>query len=265
MDPEHRQELEENDLEVFLTNCKKWWGKHGTKVVLVLLVGALALFAKQMYDKRQAERHETMWSELANATSPEAARSLAMSYSEPGYKAKAWLKGADLLLARALEPQVAPSPANGEGASPPVDRAATLTQAADYYQGVLAVDQAAVVYRLNARLGLATVAETQGDFDAASKQYEQILADAGTEYAAISAQAKARLEMLPDLKNPVKFGPEPVAPVSQSLQGQLEQMIQDATPAGKGDAPTPPGLPTAPVPPGGITVPAPAPPAPPVE
>ncbi len=256
MDPEHRQELEENDLEVFLMNFKKWWNKHGTKVVLVLLVAALALFAKQMYDKRQAERQETMWSDLANATSPEAARSLAMSYAEPGYKAKAWLKGADLLLTKAMAPDQTPATPetigpDGVPVSPvvpvtpvtPADREATLQQAANYYQGVLDVSGAEVVYRLNARLGLATIAETRGDFDAADKQYEQILTDAGTEYSAIAAQAKARQAMLTELRQPVKFGPEPVAPPepvadpaattpgADSLNNDIKKLMEEPPPA----------------------------------
>jgi hypothetical protein len=71
-----------------------------------------------------------------------------------------------------------------------------------------------MVFRLNARLGLATVAEQRGDWAEARKQFQRVI-DESDGYAPIAAQAKGRLAKLDVLPNAPTFAPEP-PPVTPS-------------------------------------------------
>ncbi|MEX0774822.1 MAG: hypothetical protein WD042_03805 [Phycisphaeraceae bacterium] len=217
MDADKRHELEENELASFLVGAKTWWAKHGTRVLSVLLVIVVAWFGWNLYQKRAREARETAWSNLANATSPEALKQAAQSYADPAYQAMAWLKAGDLLLGRAITPPEAPPEAGAAGTpttqpadpAPVSDPAADLDEAETLYEKVLGRAEADPVFKLNARLGLAAIAETRGHSDEAAQQYELIQKEAGEHYEAIAQQAKARQARLVELARPVVFGAEP--------------------------------------------------------
>ena len=57
----------------------------------------------------------------------------------------------------------------------------------------------------DARFGLAAVAEDRGDFDAAAEQYKAVATDKSA-VPMHKTEAERRLKLLPDLRNPVRFG-----------------------------------------------------------
>lgn len=209
MDSKHRHELEQNDLLDFLTHFGAWWEKYGMMLMVAVLVVLAAIFAKRFMDNRAASAHEAAWSDLASATSPSAYQAVAKDYKDPSIAALASLRGADLLLQQASRPEPTPgSPAATQPAAP--SRQQKLEEAARMYQEVVQVADAPAVYRLNAMLGLAAIAEDRGQWNQAQSHYEKIVSQADA-YTTIRAQARARLAMLPRLQENVIFASEPAS------------------------------------------------------
>jgi len=198
MDSEHRHELKENDLADFLAHFGQWWAKHGTKLLTVVLVLAVAFTGKRWYDMRTVAAKENAWRDLAETTSPEGYRSVALTHPNAAVRALAYLRGADLLLANT---------AVGDD-SDLAETSQTLDSAALMYEQVINDRQTHLVYKLNAQLGLAAVAEGGRDWDAARQHYQSVIDQAGTQYTTIAKQAQARAAMLDRLEKPVVFGPE---------------------------------------------------------
>lgn len=219
MDPKHREELEHNDLEHFLTHFKEWWDKYQNPVLIAVLVvvGSFSIYTI-ITNNREAARNAA-WSDLANSTSPEALASVAATHDHPAVRNLAALRAADKLLQRVVAGgETNPTdPAAGQGDSPAVvqndhDPEADLREAGRLYQQVIADDDAHRVYHLNARLGLGAVAEAQQDWAAAREQYQTIIDTAGEHQPAIRGQAKTRLALLPRLKQPLVYAPAPDNP-----------------------------------------------------
>jgi predicted negative regulator of RcsB-dependent stress response len=208
MDSNHRHELEENDLFTFLKNFKEWWNRYGTWLLAVTFVVVASLVGYRWYRNRVERQLEETWSGVngLNATTPDAYLQLARDSSDPSFQARACLAAADLYTAKAVMP-VAPGP--GE-ATERAKQQESLKSAESAYQQVLAVPNAHPLFKLNARLGLAAVAEGQKDWGAARKWYKEIAAEpAAQTYAPILARAKARLAMIDRLEVPVPFAPTP--------------------------------------------------------
>ena len=238
MDADHRHELHENDLAVFLANFGEWWNKHGNTVLTVLLIAVVVYAGKTWYQSSQAKAHEAAWSDLANATSPGACQSVAESHSDPAVRALAYLRAGDLLLKKAsqLETQAATEALTGDkpdesqagdegedasgqdpdpsdfGSNPGLTASGALETAQSMFRRVVQDDSANPIYRLNALLGLAAVAEGLENWDEAGGHYQSVLDQAGAGYEAISSQARTRLDMIDQLKTPVIFASEPPPP-----------------------------------------------------
>ena len=63
--------------------------------------------------------------------------------------------------------------------------------------------------RLNAHLGLAAVAEGQGQIEEAQRHYHAVVEQAGSGYETIAAQATAKLDGLDALRTPIYFADDP--------------------------------------------------------
>jgi hypothetical protein len=218
MDSEHRHELQQNDLQEFFRHFNKWWEKYGTSTLVVVLV-ALAVFAGvRFWRSSRASAHEEAWIDVATVTSPEVARTRAQMHENP-VRAILYLRGADLIMKELAVPQEAAEaqtqPAAAE--SPFGVRRTTasdtpeqsLASAAQMYEAVAQDQSAALVYRLNAHLGLGAVAEQSGKWDDARRHYEKVIDLAAEKYDFIRQQAQGRQAMLERLAEPVAFAPEP--------------------------------------------------------
>jgi hypothetical protein len=212
-----------------------WWNKWG---LWTLTSVALALAIVAVYRWVSASRtaaHERAWGELAGATSPESLRQVALENSnDPAVGALAQLRAGDLLLGRVVDPESATrnattKPASGLGSSnrsPEEERSFNLKAAEDAYKAVLSGKDVSVVIQLNARLGLAAVAESREDWGKARESYEAAIKQAGDEFPLIKSQAVARKALLDRLPSSLAFSPEkpPAPPVD-------EKQALDAFPA----------------------------------
>ncbi len=246
MDSEHRHELQENDLAEFLANFGQFWNKHGNTILTVALIVAVVFFGKRWYDSSVATAHEAAWSDLANATSPAALQAVADSHSDPSVRSLAYLRAGDLLLKKASQlatpsaeqARLSADPSADPTPQPPADPedshdAAQMTpqqaleSAAAMYQRVVRDGQLPRVYRFNAQLGLACVAEEQEDWGEAARQYQEIVEQAGEGYGAIASLATTRLAWLDRVKVPVVFAKEPEDLVDEPAPDELSNSIFD--------------------------------------
>lgn len=225
MDTQHRHDLEQNDLQYFLTHLGPFWDKYGMTILLVILTIVAIFSGRTFYGRYVDQSHQSAVRDLEMATSPESYRGVAQQSSEPPVAALALLRGADLALASAVLPQpadaappttqpglTAPGP---KGPQTPAERQAALKDAEQMYKGVLDHPAASPVLRLNAKLGMAAVAESRSDWESAGKLYRETIEQA-TDYDVIRQRAQKRQALLEQLKKPVAFAPEPATqPASQ--------------------------------------------------
>lgn len=241
-----------DDLQEFWLSVREFWARWGNAVMITVTVIAIAFAAYQILTTRSRAAHEDAWADLALETSPQGFRAVAETHSDPTVQTLAYLHGGDLLLAEALAPQdepTTPEPAEGEPAIPtpkPLSPEESLKQAHEMYENALRVARHPA-YRLNALMGLASVAESQGNWDDARGRYETVIKDGGELFPSIVALAKARLDALDGLKQPVRFAPE--APASAPTPEAAAPEAPAATPAPEAapaEAPAPTAESTAP-------------------
>ncbi|MEM6333046.1 MAG: hypothetical protein AAF823_06875 [Planctomycetota bacterium] len=198
-------DLDQNDLEAALSNAGKLWDKGGTPVTLVILVAALGFMSYRLYTSWTTSTRENGLTELAIETSPAGFLRVANDYSAVGVRSRALLAAGDtaLNLAVQLDPSREADARNEELAS---------AQAA--YDQLLASDVPAI-YHVNALLGLASVAETRGEWDTAADHYARAQSVAGEDFAFLAELAASRAALLDDIRRPVAFAPpEPALPTS---------------------------------------------------
>ena len=210
MDAKERHELKDNDLAEFLQNFGEFWNKHGNSISVVILVVLVAWIGLRFYNNMQATSHENAWADLASTSTPSGYRERARE--DTGFGAIqeiALLRGAEQYHQQAIDHK------NDDGVALPgmMTFDESIKNAEAMYQQVLG-SKSDPVFLANAAVGLANVAETKGDFDAANKYWtraEKLANDA--HLSAIAAQAKVRMGMLDELKQPIVFGtsaePEP--------------------------------------------------------
>ncbi len=216
MDPKLPDDFEQDDLSSFLSGAKAWWDKHGTQVLVVILVIALGAIGWRMYQRHQEEAFENAWGGLARAENPQIILSLAEQYDNPTFKAMAYLKAGDLLRNRAESP--APPPAASQpAASQPAplsaaDRQRLMTEAGSAYQKVIDTQKTPELLCDNARLGLAAVAESTGNWKQAAELYAAVQKDAGQRYPQLADQAAYLLKTMPDREQAPVFATAPASP-----------------------------------------------------
>lgn len=235
MDSEHRHELQENDLAEFLANFGSWWKKHGNTTIIVVLIISAYIAGKRWYDHSKAQAHEAAWSELAIQSSPESYELFAKGQSDPVIRALAYLRAADQMLSLAaqtpeeptdkdqtdpLTPKDTPDQNNTDdalnGTAPDLTREQVLDRAASLYQKVVEQVEVHPVYRFNALLGLAAVAEGAGQWPEATRYYNLLLEEAGSGYESIASQARVKLAMLDQITTPIEFAPDPTPPTAET-------------------------------------------------
>ncbi len=212
MDSQERHELKENDLAEFFQNFGEWWSRWGNTVLIIFVIVAGSFAAYRLVNYRTETRHETAWTELANAATAANYMEVAAAHQDPAVQALAYLRGADLYLAHARRPEDAPPlPARSEELPPPVDPEMAPDDAADRaeraYERVLELAEERT-YHVNALLGLAAVAETRQAWDDARGYYDQAEELAGEQLPGLAATARQRRDLLVNLRQPVVFAPE---------------------------------------------------------
>jgi hypothetical protein len=208
---EHQSRTE---VEQAVDNARKLWDRFGNTVLTAVLIVALVVAGLRLYNWRQTQVVEEAWGSLNTTFTPQALLVVAdENDGVPAVQALARLRAGDLFLQEALtaagQAEAAASTTEPDADAPePADPASLLQQAGQAYQMVLDTD-ADPLYGHNARLGLAAVAESQAQWDQATDHYQQVIQNAAPAYPVLVQQAQARLDLLPQVQQPLPFGPEP--------------------------------------------------------
>jgi hypothetical protein len=215
MDSQERHELKQNDLQEFLSHFKEWWDKHGTTILLALIVVILGFYGWRWYSTKDVKARQAAWSAVQLAATPEGLQDAAALHADVrGAWGRAMLDAADALASQAnlgIEPSAAGQPGQ-EVTLTPEQRQRKRQLAADLYQRV--IDQAEGLFAINARFGLAAINESMGEFDKAAAQYGEIQRQAAS-WPNIIRQAERQSARLQTLRQPIEFraapAPEPEA------------------------------------------------------
>lgn len=240
--------------------------KISMPVLVIVAILAVGYAFKQRYDRGQKEKLDLAFSEIEAASSsahpsPDALRSIADEYqSIAGVYLKGSLRAGDAYLdtfRSGVKPGAELKPdgslAKPEDVLADSDKAYHLSQAEAMYQRVYSETAGKSEYtlmRLESMYGLAAVAECKGEYDAAKKHYEDIIAltDKGP-WAIHTTLAKARIASLGNLKDlphmykaaELPKPPEPPkveTPATPATPGDAPRTDTPAvTPAPAGDAP----------------------------
>ena len=207
MDSKERHELKENELAEFFTNFSQWWSRHGNTTMIAVVVVAAVYLGYSFYINSTQRSHDDAWYDLATSTSPAAFSEVGQAHNITAVRAMAWLRAADLYLQEGWQPNTSDTP------DPlAADPQQILDQAEAMYQRVLD-DADRDVFRLNAHMGMAGVAESRQNWEAAQGHYEQVIAlSEQADMANFGALAQMRISLLPQLQAPMDFAPEAAPP-----------------------------------------------------
>lgn len=233
MDQDYEHDPHENDLLEFFRHFGAWWERHGRNTLIVLLIVAGTFAAWRWVSFNRQTSHEESWSALTASTSPESYLAAATEIPDPAARNLARLRGADLAAQEAARPQAAEDAERPERSPDNL-----LAQAKTAYQEVLADADAHVIFRLNAMLGLAAVAESRRQWDDARTWYDKLEAAAGDLYPAHRDQAEQRRDDLERLAEPLTFAPDE-APDEPDAASPAEGDEGEADPADPTDATDP--------------------------
>lgn len=208
---------EQSDLQAARAGFGAWWERWGTYVLVVILVIVGGFAAKRWYTHFKTEAHERRWGDLGRETSPKGLQSLADENRGDPVAAYAYLRAGDLLLNQATFPKANDFlPTTTAPASAPAsDPAKALSDAEAMYKQALAASPCPKLVAMNSKLGLGTIAEARGNYDAAATEFKVIVAAAASdaELEPIGKQAQARLDYLSRLRVPIVVAP-PLPPTS---------------------------------------------------
>lgn len=226
-----------SELDDFAAKIKIAWTRFGNLLTIGLGLAILAFVVagpmgwfgrKNLLETYKDKHHEEVYRNLTS-DSPEVLAKESLTCPDPKIGALMALRGADLFLKSA---QIGDQEA---------DNAKALDQAEKLYQRVIASPAADALLKTNARLGLGAVAESKQDWAGAQAAYDQVIKTGGV-LANLVALAEARKNILPTLKQPVVFGPEPI-----KMEAPPEPQAPKADPLAPPAALAAPTAPTAPV------------------
>lgn len=196
-----QDEAADNDLQHFLHSFGVFWDRYGNSILVVVSLAAITFAGWSWWRRSQIEAREQALSQLATATSPEAMIGLGDDYitSRPGVALTSYLHAGDLSLFEVIDLTKTEE-----------ERARALANAKSAFDKALAASADQPIFRVNALLGAAAVAENERDFDKAKSHYEEVLSLAEASSLGLhAAKAQARLDLLPELSQPVTLLPDP--------------------------------------------------------
>lgn len=234
MDSEHRHELKENELAEFFRNFGQFWNKWGNSLLLVVLVVLVAVVAIQMVTGHRYREHEQTWESLEFEQSPAGLAAVAESVNDPHVRALAHLRAGDALLR--TEPSLGAADELGVETSTldTATRRRKLTEAAGHYEAVREATGVDPIYKVNALLGLAAVAEGLEQWELAGQRYDQVMAEAGEiDQPALAEHAQQRAKMLDRLREPMTLAP--VVAAVPAVPAEVVPSVSDADTASDAD------------------------------
>lgn len=222
MKSRRRHELQKNVLQKELGKAADFFRKYGTYIVwggvvaaLVLLVAVYSITQSRdrrrkilaSYEQAMTDQTLTMDERLSDL------KALAEQDTNKDIAALACLRVAD---------QSASRLARARSSTPTLDRKSYRDQAEAYYRKAIAGfgDRPLIVGR--AHLGLASLAETQRDFDTAEAEYQMVLAMLELQGTPLAEAATRGLETLDELRLSVAMATTAPAPRKDKNAGKEE-------------------------------------------
>jgi predicted negative regulator of RcsB-dependent stress response len=203
------EEIQTSDWDDFKASIGPLWDQWGNALLTLVLVVLVGIFAYRLYNIRSADRMESAWVGLASATTPASMAAVALENKGTAVGWIAGLRAGNLYLTEARAGLNLPATTQPSGAAPVAGKDVALSQAAASFNQVLSDPKADLVYKLNAKLGLASVEEAKGNLDKARELYEAVEKEGKQSYPWIAGQANAMLGFLPNLTQELKFAMEP--------------------------------------------------------
>jgi tetratricopeptide (TPR) repeat protein len=240
MKAEHRHELKTNDLSKALLTAGDYFREYGGRVALALAIVIMVTILINTRVKRSRENAARLRSELAfvqskvdqlnfiptdftgvpavSMTEFEEARAILKRVqddaSDDQLIAQALVAEGHLNWALANYPEISPnSPATTRSSYKlDKDRTAYLKDAADLYEQVIARFGDQLLSVVNARFGLAAIAEQNRQWDQARTHYETVL-KMPDQAKSFKQLAEARVKRLDEISKPVMIGHVPDKPI----------------------------------------------------
>lgn len=258
MKTERRHDLKTNALARRLESFPDYWREYGNKVLLVVIVFLIAYLAVRYYNDKKARAAQDVANSLEiiqtqlgqldqlsmsylrsdaaslsdlrlkiSGSAHDAINTILNSSRDPNIIAHAYAAQGDLDWKLANMPDPPGATTRPELKIP--NRPGLLNDAKDAYSKVLQPPyNQNTLDVFSARLGLAAIAENQGQWDEAKTQYTAI-AD-GNFPPGFREFAKGRLNQLPDYQKPVLLTPPPEASTEPSILGpEAPAMSQPAS------------------------------------
>jgi predicted negative regulator of RcsB-dependent stress response len=246
MDSQTRHELEENDLARAISHFKDFWTKHGTRVLLIVLVTSALVLGFRFVRNSMRQARDAELTALAMATDPAAFQRVAQDADDETVAALANLRGADLLLGQLMKPAE-----EGKAGLTSDQRQQFLADAEKMCRKVVTQNHHKLLV-INATFRLATIAENKGEWEQAKQHYQTIQKLAGEDYphfrkraegfeAALDRAAKPPVfakeepkkpDLPPLLVNPDNLTPQDKKPQDKEPQDKnpQEKTSEDKTP-----------------------------------
>jgi hypothetical protein len=208
-----------NDWDDFVSGAAPFWDRWGNTILTAVLVVLVGVFAYRLYSVRQADQLNQAWLELANSTSPQSMSTVATNNKGTPVGWLASIRAGNLYLTQSRQtlaiPTGMPSTTQPSSQSGPAGKELSLSQAAFAFNEVINDPNADLIYKINARLGLAGVEESKGALDKAQALYLDVEKEAKEKYPAIALQAAELAKIAPKLSQkltyntdaPAMFGP----------------------------------------------------------
>lgn len=233
MKAERRHELQTNSLAHALANAPEFFRVHGSKVLLVVILGLLAAILLYNRSKRNQEQLQVGWTNITQARAfisnlgqlprqplppteqlnarkqmIEGASNALLAITDVDNRqiaAAAYLTRGDLYWTAANLPEL-PEATTRPTLKMDVPASEYLTRAQEAWQKVVNnfADQPQIV--TNAKFGLAAIAENNSQWDVAAKLFQDIKADPKT-IATFVNLADAQLQRLEMIRTPLYMAP----------------------------------------------------------
>ena len=217
MDRSRLKQIEQSDLTEGRVNQDfvYWLKSKGVNWLLVVLAALCVYMVVVRWKQHGMQKQTDAWEALATADLPRSLEDLAAEYDDVDAvpelalmtAARRYLHSVRAGAALNTAATPTPDPQNPNPPPPPTEplteqqRGEYLDEAERLYQAALASLQsfekdapATALLRINALEGLASVAEAQGDAEAAKKYYNQAAEAAGDDFPKLASQARSRAE-----------------------------------------------------------------------
>ncbi len=212
MKARRRHELQENVLSGELGKVVAFFRKYSTYIVWGVAIAAFVLLVTTYSMSKSRERHRSIHARYNRATTDQTIKlderlkdleALSEQDTDSGIAALACVAVGDHSAARLATAAVLTTAA---------DRKRYRDQAETYYRKAIGgfADRPVIVGR--AHLGLAIMAETRRDFDAAEAEYRAVLAIRDLQAGPLADAAAKGLETLDELRTPVAMATTAPAP-----------------------------------------------------